>query len=139
MRGRAAALGQASPAIRSGPRCVVKPIKAQKRKPNQPGDRSQTAIRSTKPAIPRPMARVPQGKRRYVVVEHREDLADVVRIIGEFSTLELAQALLQSEIEWGNASVVILDQRAGEAILDSTASPVRVSLPAPRGRRARSG
>jgi hypothetical protein len=131
-------LGQASPATKSGPRCVVKPIKSAKRKPIQSGDESQTAIRSTRPAIPRPMARVPQGKRRYVVVEHREDLADVVRIIGEFSTLELAQALLRSEVEWGNASVVILDQRAGEAILDSTACPVRVSLPAPKRRRARS-
>jgi hypothetical protein len=67
------------------------------------------------------------------VVEHLGDLKRVGRVIGEYSTLVLAQALLRSELEWGNTRVAILDQASGEAILDVTSRPARVSLP--RGRR----
>jgi hypothetical protein len=62
-------------------------------------------------------------------------LKQVGRVIGEYSTLVLAQALLRSELEWGNTRVAILDQALGEAILDVSSRPARVSLRVPRGRR----
>lgn len=73
--------------------------------------------------------------RRYLVVEHLGDFKRIGRVIGEYSTLVLAQALLRSELEWGNTRVAIVDQALGEAILDVTSRPARVSLRVPRGRR----
>jgi hypothetical protein len=89
----------------------------------------------TEAATPRAESSLFPASRRYLVVEHLGDMKQVGRVIGEYSTLVLAQALLRSELEWGNTRVAILDQALGEAILDVTSRPSRVSLRAPRGRR----
>ncbi len=71
--------------------------------------------------------------RRYLVVEHLGDIKRIGRVIAEYSTLELAQAVLRSELDWGNPRVAILDQTADELILDGTRHPARVRLHGRRG------
>jgi hypothetical protein len=114
----------------SGPQKVLKQPARPVRKAVRP---ALTAV--TEAATPRAERSHFPASRRYLVVEHLGDMKQVGRVIGEYSTLVLAQALLRSELEWGNTQVAIVDQALGEAILDVTSRPARVSLRVARGRR----
>jgi hypothetical protein len=130
MRPRNAAVRAQSVASGSGPQKVLKAAARSVRKAVRP---VLTAV--TEAATPTAGNSQFPASRRYLVVEHLGDMKQVGRVIGEYSTLVLAQALLRSELEWGNTSVAIVDQALGEAILDVTSRPARVSLRVARARR----
>ncbi len=132
LRARAAAVESPVSAPRSGPKRASRARSCPKRVAS--GHRG-----STEPIELRPLATIAPGTRRYAVVEHGGDLTEIARVIAEFSTLELAQALLRSELEIGNGAAIILDQQAKEAILDATSYPVRVSLRPAGHRRSQRG
>jgi hypothetical protein len=130
MRARNAAVRVQPAASGPGPQKALKTAARSVRKAVRP---VLSAV--TEAAGPRAAGSPVPASRRYLVVEHLGDLKQVGRVIGEYSTLVLAQALLRSELEWGNTRVAILDQALGEAILDVSSRPARVSIRVPRGRR----
>ena len=131
MRPRNAAARAQPAAPGSGPQKVLKAGAGSVRKAVRPVLTAVTEAAKAGPGSSSPFA----GSRRYLVVEYQGDMQRIGRVIGEYSTLVLAQTLLRSELEWGNTRVAILDQALGEAILDVTSRPARVSLRVPRGRR----
>jgi hypothetical protein len=131
MRARNAAAKVQAATTGSGPQRVLKGSTGSVRKAVRPVPEAATQV-----AGPNSKAVQAPAQRRYLVVEHLGDLKRIGRVIGEYSTLVLAQALLRAELEYGNSHVAILDRALGDAILDSTSCPVRVSLRAPRAGRS---